>query len=164
MKIVVADTGPLNYLVMIGHVDLLPALFEKVLVPAAVWIELTSGKAPIPVQLWISSHPDWLDVHDHPVSPNDEDFMKGLDTGEKEAIHLAISLHADLLLIDDRKGVRAAQSKGLRVTGTLGLLDLAADRGLLDFAHAIQQLEQTNFRKPVEILEALLAKHQERHS
>ncbi len=38
--IVVADTTPLNYLVVIGHVDLLPALFGQVLIPTAVWNEL----------------------------------------------------------------------------------------------------------------------------
>jgi predicted nucleic acid-binding protein len=41
-----------------------------------------------------------------------------------------------------------AQGKGLRVTGTLGLLDLAAERGLIDFAEAIRSLERTSFRRP----------------
>ena len=48
MRIVVADTGPLNYLVLIGQVNLLPALFEKVIVPTVVYRELTSPRAPIP--------------------------------------------------------------------------------------------------------------------
>ena len=68
-------------------------------------------------------------------------------------------MHADLLLIDDRRGVRAAKQQGLRVTGTLGLLDLAAERGLVDFADAIRKLESTSFRRPEAVLQALLNKH-----
>jgi predicted nucleic acid-binding protein len=75
---------------------------------------------------------------------------------------LAASLHADLLLMDDRKGVNAAQKKGLRVTGTLGILDLAAQRGLADFAQAVEQLRQTNFRIPHALLDALLEEHKEK--
>ena len=45
-------------------------------------------------------------------------------------------MHADLLLMDDRRGLRAAKQQGLRVTGTLGILDLAAQRGLAKFAQA----------------------------
>lgn len=58
-----------------------------------------------------------------------------------------------------RRGVRAAERQGLRVTGTLGVLDLAAERGLLDFAQAIQFLEATTFRRPMALLETLLLKH-----
>jgi len=68
-------------------------------------------------------------------------------------------MHADLLLIDDRRGTRAAKQQGLRVTGTLGLVDLAAERGLVDFADAIGKLELTSFRRPEFVLKALLAKH-----
>ena len=53
---------------------------------------------------------------------------------------LAILLDADLLLMDDRKGVVVARGKGLRVTGTLGVLDLAAQRGLVNFAQAVTRL------------------------
>ena len=61
--------------------------------------------------------------------------------------------------MDDRKGVRAAKQRGLRVTGTLGVLDLAAGRGLVDFGLAIKKLERTNFRRPEALLDVLLKKH-----
>jgi predicted nucleic acid-binding protein len=64
--------------------------------------------------------------------------------------------------MDDRKGVNAAQRKGLRVTGTPGILDLAAQRGLADFAQAVEQLRLTNFRFPHALLDALLEKHKEK--
>jgi len=61
--------------------------------------------------------------------------------------------------MDDRRGIKVAKSKGLRVTGTLGLLDIAAESNLVDFERAVQLLEQTNFRRPRDILDVLLAKH-----
>jgi predicted nucleic acid-binding protein len=71
-------------------------------------------------------------------------------------------MSADLLLIDDRKGVDVARQLALRVTGTLGVLDLAAERGLIDFAEAIRALERTTFRRPGELLNSLLAKHRKK--
>ncbi len=64
--------------------------------------------------------------------------------------------------MDDRKSVYAAQRKGLRVTGTLGVLDLAAQRGVADFAQAVEQLRQTNFRVSQTLLDALLERHREK--
>ena len=52
-----------------------------------------------------------------------------------------------------------AKQRGLVVTGTLGVLDLAADKGFLDFAEAIGDLKRTNFRIPMDPVETLLAKH-----
>ena len=164
MRIVIADTGPLNYLVLIGLANLLPTLFEKVLVPTAVYRELTACKAPAQVRLWLASNPQWLIVHNE--TPGNEtqselaaDPIQTIDAGEAQAIQLAIFLNADLLLMDDRRGIKVAKSKGLRVTGTLGLLDIAAESNLVDFERAVQLLEQTNFRRPRDILDVLLAKH-----
>ena len=162
MRLVIADTGPLNYLILIGHIGLLPVLFEKVLLPATVQSELASRKAPPFVRDWVANLPAWVEVREAPLSQAEDASLQGIDAGEKAAIQLAVSLNADLLLMDDRKGVNAAQRKGLRVTGTLGILDLAAQRGLAEFAQAVEQLRQTNFRVPQALLDALLEKHKEK--
>ena len=156
MRLVIADTGPINYLIQIGYIELLPRIFEKVALPVAVQTELSDPHAPSPVQRWIAAPPAWLEIHDTTGLPE----VSGLDEGETAAIALAESLHADVLLIDERVGVRVALRRGLRVTGTLGLLDLAAERGLVDFALAIKKLEQTTFRRPQALLESLLKKHE----
>jgi predicted nucleic acid-binding protein len=104
----------------------------------------------------------WVEVREALLSQAEDASLKGLDAREKAAIQLAAVLNADLLLMDDRKGVNAAQRKGLRVTGTLGILDLAAQRGLADFAQAVEQLRQTNFRVPQALLDALLEKHKKK--
>ena len=80
----------------------------------------------------------------------------------RAAIALAKSIRADLILMDDRAGVAAAYRHGLTVTGTLGVLDLAARRGLVDLATIFAKLRATNFRYPPEIMDALLAQHREK--
>jgi predicted nucleic acid-binding protein len=44
--IVIADTTPLNYLILIGHADVLPALYGRVLIPEAVAQELHGSGTP----------------------------------------------------------------------------------------------------------------------
>lgn len=159
MRIVVADTGPINYLVLIGNIDLLPILFSQVILPSAVRFELADPDAPLSVRNWISNPPAWLEVREAPGPQFEPGFVKGLDEGETAAIALATSLGADLLLMDDRKGVIVARAKGLRVTGTLGVLDIAAQRGLADFAQAVDRLRRTSFRIPEALLDSLLKRH-----
>ena len=83
-------------------------------------------------------------------------LLAGLGAGEAEAIILAAELDADLLLMDDRRGVAAALRRGLIVTGTMGLLARAAQRGILDLADAFDKLKRTNFRYRQEVMDALL--------
>jgi len=83
-------------------------------------------------------------------------FPSGLDLGERAAIVLAESIHADLLPIDERAGAILAQRRGLVVTGTLGVLDLASRTGLLHLRDAFVRLQKTNFRYPPSLLETLL--------
>jgi predicted nucleic acid-binding protein len=155
VRLVIADTGPINYLILIGHVDLLPRMFERVALPKAVEAELSSLRAPLAVQRWIASPPAWLEIHDTTGLP----LVSGLDDGETAAIALAEFLHAELLLMDERDGCRVANRRGLRVTGTLGLLDLAAEHGLVDFSAAIEKLGDINFRRPESLIQVLLEKH-----
>ena len=157
MRLVIADTGPINYLVLIERIDLLPALFQKVILPSAVQRELDDRETPPSVRDWIASPPPWVEVSEVPGRYLDDESLQGLDEGEQAAIALAASLNADLILMDDRAGVIVARSKGLAVTGTLGLLSLAARRGLVDLADSFARLKRTNFRYRQEIMDELLA-------
>lgn len=159
MRVVIADTGPINYLVLIGNVDLLPVLFEQVILPSGVQAELADSDAPLPVRNWIANPPAWIEVREAPGLQFEPGSVRGLDEGETAAIALATSLGADLLLMDDRKGVTVARAKGLRVTGTLGVLDIAAQRGLVDFAQTVSRLRRTSFRIPEALLDSLMKKH-----
>ena len=154
MRIVVADTGPLQYLLLIGHIDILPRLFESIAIPAAVQKEMLHPAAPQAVRTWAEVPPSWLAVA--PDAPDSDAALQKLGAGEHAAILLALAMRADLVLIDDRAGVAAALAKGLNTTGTLGVVDLAARRGLIDLETAFEQLKSTNFRRPPAILEAML--------
>ena len=65
MRIVVADTGPLHYLVLIEAIELLPRLYGKVLVPEVVCAELAHPRTPAPVRTWLATNPIWLEVTGH---------------------------------------------------------------------------------------------------
>ncbi len=159
--IVVADTGPLHYLILLGQIDVLPQLFGAVAVPAIVAGELRHAHAPNAVRAWADSPPPWLAVHD---TPAETASLGRLDPGERAAITLAHALGAGLLLIDDRAGAAAARGEGLRVTGTIGVLVDAASQGLLQLDAAFAALRATNFHYPPALIDALLAEHRRQGS
>jgi predicted nucleic acid-binding protein len=142
--IVVADSGPLHYLILLEQAELLHRFYDVVVIPEAVLEELSSSGAPRPVSDWLSAPPPWL--HVEAVSPDQLGLVTGdLDRGEREAIALALRLRADLLLIDESRGRAEARLAKLRVTGTLGVLAVAARRGLIDPADILRRLRATNF-------------------
>ena len=158
MQLVIADTGPVNYLILIGHIDVLPALFQKVILPAAVRDELKHRKAPPTVRQWIAAPPSWVEVRQTAnVTDASDPSHEKLDAGEEAAIALAVELHAELILMDDRDGVLVARSKGLRVAGTLGVLSMAAERSLANLAEAFEPIKRTSFHYRQETIDQLLA-------
>jgi len=162
MTAVIADTSPLNYLVLIGEVDLLAELYREVLVPEAVIAELSDPDTPTRVGLWARNLPSWIDVRPTPVS---DERLDRLDEGERAAILLAESLPAAvLLLIDDAEGRAEAERRNIAVTGTLGVLRAAGLRELVDLPAALARLSATNFRSPVALVEELIAEYRQRQS
>jgi predicted nucleic acid-binding protein len=154
--IIVADTSPLNYLILIGNVDVLPTLFGEVTIPAAVLRELNEPKAPAEVRDWLASPPPWLILRSvTSIAPS----LSDLDEGEQEALSLAIEIVADLVLIDDAHGREAARRMGLNLTGTLGVLVRAADAQLLDLPSAIARLRDTTFHVSPHVFEEILRRH-----
>lgn len=159
MRLIISDTGPINYLVLIGHIDILPLLSQKVIMPSAVHKELSRPKAPASVREWIAKPPAWLDIREAPPHFFDDTLLANLDEGERAAIALAAALDdKTLLLMDERRGVRAARRKGLAVTGTIGILEEAAREGVLDLEDAFARLRRTTFHFPESLAQRLLDK------
>ena len=158
--IVVSDTSPLNYLILIGEANVLPSLFDRIVIPPAVLNELGHSQTPRLMAEWVSSPPAWLEV----LAPTTIDVSLPLGRGEMEAIGLAQELKADSLLLDERKASTIARKLGLIVTGTLGVLALAAERNVLNLPQVITALRQTNFREPADVIELLLQRDAQRRS
>jgi len=143
--IVVADTSPLNYLIQIECDRLLPQLYGRIVAPSAVMQELGDPRAPAVVSLWLTHVPQWLEIRLSSCPPDSE--LAHLGQGEREAIQLSEELSADLLLIDERDGRQEAKRRGLRTTGTLGVLLSAGERGFIDPREAYRRLvQETSFR------------------
>jgi predicted nucleic acid-binding protein len=152
--IVIADTTPLNYLILIGHSEVLPKLYGRVIIPKAVYEELQQDHTPAAVRSQIAARPPWLEVQQ--VQLGIDPKLRELDLGEQQAIMLAEELRADLLILDEKDGRNAATARRLTVTGTVGVLEQAAKLNLLDLLTAISKLRQTTFRADEKLLNAVL--------
>jgi len=133
---------------------LLNQLYKRILIPRAVLAELKHPFAPKPVHDWAVNAPAWVDV----VNPKTSLIAVQLDSGESEAIALALEMHADVLLIDEQAGRQEAVRRGLRVAGTLSILDDAEQAGLVNFDDAVAELRNTSFRVSQTVLAEIKAK------
>lgn len=155
MTLIVSDNSPLNLLVRLGLADLLPALFQQVVIPPEVAAEMAHPKAPAEVQTFIAAPPTWLTVQ----QPTIVLPLPHLDRGEAAAISLATELGATLL-IDETDGRQEAQARGLAVIGAVGVLERAANAVFIaDLAEAHDRVRGLNFHVSESILQASLARH-----
>ena len=152
--VVLADTSPLRYLILIDCHDVLPELFGTIHLPTAVCDELTHSAAPPLVRAWGLALPAWVTVHPDPLQAAVE---PGLGRGEAAAVALALVLRADLVLLDDRAARQAAGRRGLVIAGTLAVIAMAGDAGYLDLDDALARLQRTNFRAAPALLQRLRA-------
>jgi predicted nucleic acid-binding protein len=154
--LVIADTSPLNYLVWIEAVKILPHLYGKVVIPPEVLVELLATDAPPVVRSWAGDIPGWVEVCASDPVLRDDPRWRVLDLGERAALALAAARQPSVLLMDERAGTEIARAHGFPVTGTLGVLDEAARRQLIFLPEAIERLKRTSFRYPKAVVERLL--------
>lgn len=143
LPIVVTNSGPLIALATIEKLDLLGSLFGTVLVPDAVFQEVTwlGKERPGAAEL---SQAQWVQRVILEVKP-DSLLLEDLGIGEAEAISLAVQKQAALLLLDDRRARRIAEiAYHLRVKGVAGLLVTAKRKGLLDTVRPLLERLRTN--------------------
>lgn len=125
--LVIADAGPIFSLAVINRLRLLNDLFDHIKIPKAVWKEITLQKDA-------TFHTDIIDFFKNKVIDikgfNELTFM--MDYGESEALILYKEQKANFLLIDDKKARRVAENFGMNCIGTLGLLLISKEKGLID--------------------------------
>ena len=145
MPDVISNSSPLQYLYQSGVLDLLPALFGQLCVPEAVVAELEEGQRRN-VLLPSLEELTWLKirtVRDRTLLP----LVTRLGDGEKEVLALGLELPDPLLLLDDRDARRYALALELNVSGSLGILLLAKERGILDAVKPVlDRLQALRFR------------------
>lgn len=129
--LLIADTSPIISLLLIDQFQMLEQVFPGFLIPQAVWEELYSHHE-------ISIYEKELNrlaikareiTYHFPIS--------GIERGETEAIMLYRELHADYLLIDDKKAREKAELFDIKCIGTLGVLYLARQKGLIGNLHPL---------------------------
>lgn len=156
--IVIADTSPINYLLQIELIDLLPAIYSHVTIPPEVLAELQHEVAPEIVRSWTTNLPSWVAVvsNDGPAPwPIDQ-----LDSGERAALALALQLRADAVILDDLKARTIAITLlGLNVSGTLNVLLDAHRLRVVDGRGAFHLLiSRTTFRCSKKLEQTFLEK------
>jgi predicted nucleic acid-binding protein len=154
---VVCNSTPLIYLAAIARFDLLRDLFNRILIPSAVYNEVVTqgtgrwGAAETSGANWIDRRP----VSD-PVKVRS--LLARLRGGESEVIILAEELGADLVIMDDSTARRELAQRGLRFMGTVGVLMTAKHRGLLPILKPdLDQLRASGFRLSDSVYQACLA-------
>jgi predicted nucleic acid-binding protein len=151
--IIVSNTSPLCYLVLIGHAEVLAKLYGGIHVTQKVLEELRHPDAPPAVRQWATTPPAWLKIHTDPEEP--DQTLSTLDPGERTALRLAELLRADVVLLDESAARSLAGQRGVKVSGTLGILCDAAQAGLVKLPAALDLLRKTNFRASPELWKAL---------
>ncbi len=126
--VIVADSSPLIGLARIGQLDLLRRSAERVLIPPAVWGEVTTQSPDAPGAKEVRAA-RWLAIEEPPDPASVASLKLIVDQGEAEAIALAQSIDSSLLLVDDSRARRVAQQLGVRLIGTVGLLRRAKKAG-----------------------------------
>ena len=128
--IVVSDTSPINNLAAINQLHLLQQLYGIVIIPEAVYQELTNPDFPVAGAKEVQTF-TWIQIR----AVEDRTMVKALsselDPGEAEAIVLALEMKAEQVLIDERRGRMIAARLNLHYTGILGVLVEAKSQGFI---------------------------------
>lgn len=134
MSLVISKTSPLTNLAVIERLALVQTQLTRVAVPAAVWREMMAlPHAGGRESLLAARDAGWLSVVAIAKTAVASSLrLTGLDEGESEAIALAVESSARLLLIDEKKGRRAARRLAVPVTGALGILAKGRKMGDID--------------------------------
>jgi uncharacterized protein len=125
--VIVSDTSPVTNLIKIGEFNLLKNVFETIVIPQIVYEEL----CVLDKQKAILEQADWIRVVELKDSTLKTSLLLEVDKGEAEAIALAIELKADYLLIDEQAGRAVAERLGIKITGIIGILIQAKQKGFI---------------------------------
>ncbi len=128
--IIISDTSPISNFFIIGKLQLLQNIYENVIIPEAVYNELTALQQSGFDISNITLSP-WITVQKITSETELPFLLQKIDRGEAEAIILAKELHAELLLMDESRGRKIAKEAGLQTIGLLGVLLEAKSKAII---------------------------------
>ena len=155
MPEVICNTSPIQYLHQLGLLRLLPDLVKRVIVPPAVIEELAAGRAA-GINLPDLESLNWIVVR-RPASESALPLIADLGPGETEVLMLALEIEGSVVILDDSLARQVAETRGIHLTGTLGLLLDAKRSGLiLQVAPLLDQLQSLRLRLALHTRTAIL--------
>lgn len=155
--LVIADAEPIFSLALVDKLGILSFIFEEVKIPKAIWEEITYNEQ---VEYYYRIKGFFEDRIIQIKSVNEFDLI--MDKGESEAITLYKEIGAEFLLIDDKKARKIAENLEVKCIGTLGLLSIAKDIGVIDELRPLFDKFQSNGRYyATDLLNAILEQHEE---
>ena len=145
--IVISDASPIINLAILDRLDLLKDLYQRIVLPQAVFAELTVAGAGQPGDEAVRNA-DWVEVITCKDIQLVDRLHQELDLGEAEAIALAVQIKADLLLIDEKLGRSKAKDFHIKTVGLLGILIEGKARGLVTNVSSLMDRlrSEANFR------------------
>ena len=149
-KTIISDTSCLILLEKIGELDLLHEVFGEILITQDITDEYGSAL------------PSWISIQNPTNKKYQEILEASIDKGEASAIALAVEFVNCLLIIDDLKGRNLAETLGIKITGTFGLILEAKLSGKISAVKPLlEKIKQTDFHFSAEIEKKILAKANE---
>ena len=152
---VVLNTSPIIYLSSLSEINILEKLFGEVLIPEAVKQEVISGGEKSFGFKEVNEQ--WIKIRKIKSESAKKYLLTDLDEGEAEVIVLAEDEKADIIIMDDKLGRKVARLKGYNVMGTLRLLVIAKEKGIIpDVKSRIEKLKAAGFWLSEDITKVLL--------
>jgi len=143
-NLVVSDTSPLLNLALIDRLELLDTQFDSITAPEIVWAELTAGESGVQALRELRSR-GTLSLVEVERDGLYVELARQIDEGEAAAITYAVDNDADLLLLDERDGRKAARRHEVSVTGVVGVLMRAAMDGTVEIETELDRLQEAGF-------------------
>ena len=143
---VISDTSCIGYLIIIDKLLLLKENFSKIIIPETVHKEILQLSSKYNLNKYLKS--EWITSMTITNYKLYKELLNKVDEGESEAIVLSQEIHADLLLIDERKGTQLARSLGIKTLGLLGVLLLSKEKQIIPLVKPIldELIANTTFR------------------
>jgi len=149
---VISNSSPIILLSKVGRLHILQALYKEIVIPEAVYKEVFEFRQEI-------EKPEWIKVKNISDKSAGRFLVSSLGPGESEAIVLALESKSDLLLLDDYRARNYANSVGLKITGTAGILVDARDKGIIDkVKEVLDALIKSDYRISESLYQAVIKK------